>query len=846
MKILKSLALKKLKLNKVRTGVTIIGVILSTLLITSVTTIFSSFQVSMIENQKETEGNYHYEFIGVSKDEIDNIKNNKNVESLFIIKNLGESIIKDNNSHTANINIYELTNSAFNNLGISLTEGRLPVNNNEIIVSNRITNYTDVEIEVGKSLFINTNNGNTKEYIIVGKADIETVSLEIPSSNSNSIFTIISLLEEEESEESSESYNVYIRLKNLKDRLNTAGEILNLTDENISNLESIGNIVKAEEKISEIKDKKYDLFINSELLELEGGGYSDWTQEMIYAISLIVIILIIIISVFCIKNSFNISMTERIRDYGILKSIGATKKQIRKEILYEGFFIGLVGIPIGLILGTVGIWLVLKIIETSLSNSLFGMKFIFSTSPIYIVIAAVLSIIVIYLSEIGTIRKANKIAPIETIKENKDINILNKKYIKTPIIIKKFMGIGGDIAYKNLKRNKRQYKTATISIILTISVFITIMSFMNYANIAKEILFGNIEYDVQVYGDDIQGLKEISRDENIKTYSLLRMESADVINYEEYVTNESKLEGTSYPAPEFMLIVSLGEDEYERYIDKLGLEYEDVKDKAILYDYKTRTILEEGKDKYLIYRVYNYKDGDIIDVEIYSATEEETTEYNIEISKVTDIQPMYLVDSNISYLIVSDEYWDSISTSDTVGEGVLSIVCDSPEELTEYIQENYKGYYNNVVNIDESEKETKAQITTIVSFTYIFIIVIILIGLTNIFNTITTNLMLRRREISTIKAIGMTNKEFKKMIRLETIFYSVKSLMFAIPIGLILSYLIYKGFSINFIGIEFTFPILSIVISIISVFILITIIMRYSMNKINNQNIIETIRNENI
>ena len=130
-------------------------------------------------------------------------------------------------------------------------------------------------------------------------------------------------------------------------------------------------------------------------------------------------------------------------------------------------------------------------------------------------------------------------------------------------------------------------------------------------------------------------------------------------------------------------------------------------------------------------------------------------------------------------------------------------------------------------------------------FLYGFITVITLIGVTNIFNTITTNMALRKKEFATIKSIGMTKKEFNKMINLEILFYLTKSLFYGIILGLIGSYLVYLSFASNY-DAGFIIPIKSIIICSISVIILITIIMKYAIRKTDKQNIIEALRNENI
>ena len=131
-------------------------------------------------------------------------------------------------------------------------------------------------------------------------------------------------------------------------------------------------------------------------------------------------------------------------------------------------------------------------------------------------------------------------------------------------------------------------------------------------------------------------------------------------------------------------------------------------------------------------------------------------------------------------------------------------------------------------------------------FLYGFVAVIALIGITSIFNTITTNMELRKREFATLKSVGMTTKEFNRMISLESFFYGTKSLLIGIPIGIFLSYWLSRLLNEGEDIVKYQIPFTSIFVSIIIVFLLITIIMKYSIIKINKQNTIETIRNENI
>ena len=150
-----------------------------------------------------------------------------------------------------------------------------------------------------------------------------------------------------------------------------------------------------------------------------------------------------------------------------------------------------------------------------------------------------------------------------------------------------------------------------------------------------------------------------------------------------------------------------------------------------------------------------------------------------------------------------------------------------------------------IKNNAENARQTKKLFLLIAIFLYGFIIVITLIGITNIFNTITTNMQLRRKEFAMLKSVGMTSNEFNRMIRLETIFMGSKSLFYGLPIGMVFSYLIYLKLGKPE-GLPFAFPYMAVLIAVLAVFLLITGIMKYSMSKIKRQNTIETIRNDNV
>lgn len=879
MELLNRLTIKNLKLNKKRTIVTIIGVILATALITGVATLISSFQASIIEYEKTQNGNYHYEFKNVPIEELKYIEKNRNVELSYITQDIGYSKLEESkNEYKPYMYLIGYSKEAIKNLNISPIEGRLPKNENEIVISRHIQTNGKVDLKIGDELTLeigkrmmggeelnqhnpyrlekdfekNTNIENdeeteefipeeffsefTKKYKIVGIMERPNWTIEGYSAPG---YTVITLLE---NNIQGKNVNIYTRYKDLNKQTATTAEIEQVDEKVIEN-----------PSMEDYDKLKYEIDINSGLIRWENSQFSEGTLTMLYTVATVVIGIIIVTSVFCIRNSFEISITEKTKQYGMLASIGATSKQIRRNVLYEGVILAVIGIPIGIISGLGAIFILLEVIKSILRESLYGMNLIFSTNIIAILIAILLSGITIYWSARKSARKASKISPIEAIRSNQDIKIKSKK-IKSPKLIKKIFGIGGDIAYKNLKRNNKKYRTTVISIVVSVSIFIAMSSFMNYAFKTSGIYYKDYQYNIMlsVYNNDyetskesLEEMRELSKHSEVKSYSIIR----DIwVKSEEVKQHYSKKFKEIYPEDKIetgeitIEMKALGKQEYDRFIKELGLKYDDVKDKAILLDDYTEYVTINNKSSYQIYRIYDYKKGDKINVK----TVETNDEINIEIAEITSTHPKGLENrtSMSGFLIVSDEFMDKYE-KDISSDISMYIDAKNTSNFETYMKNNYATSNLGISNLEESVRNEKAMWIVIAIFLYGFITVISLIGVTNIFNTITTNMELRQKEFANLKSIGMTKKEFSRMIRLESLFYGLKSLIIGIPIGLILSYLIYKAF-VNNINMGYILPKTGIIISIVAVVVLIGGIMRYSLNKINKQNIIETIRKNNI
>lgn len=875
MNLLNKLTIKNLKLNKKRTIVTIIGIILSVALITAVASIYSSGIKSLINFETQEKGNFHVAFYDVAFEDLDEFENNRAIEKLNFTKNIGYAKIDSQNEYKPYAYIKAFTADSLKNLSVKLTSGRLPKNDKEIVIPTHLKTNGRLDLSVGDEISLDVgnrvNNNNeplnqTNPYEVnedektPAEKIIDTTSktykivgiIERPASNIEDYsapgYTFITYLDNKELSGTLDVYAQFTK-DGTKNVYNITASILGIDEEIFTKAYMPNTPISADEfkKIDEQLDKaKYDINLNSYLISLETNPLdSNSGFKELGVVAGIIIGIIVFTSVFCIKNSFDISITEKIKQYGMLKSVGATKKQIRKNVFYEASILGLIGIPLGIVLGLLASFILIIISNYYIKDMLAsGLKLYFSFSLLSIIIAIVLGIITLYFSAFRSAKRAANISLIDSIRNSSNIKI-NSKNIKSPKIIKRLFRMGGEISYKNLKRNKKKYRTTIISIIVSVLVFIALSSFMNMAFDTVENELKLSDYNLLLSANDYkeetyQKFIETTKFDNINDYAILRQ--SDLKTKENYY-NQKYIDYLNLEfdpkIDNYISIMVLGKEQYNKYISSLGLKYDDIKDQAILSDYSVVTKYDEEKDKFIsdYMRIYDLEANDTI-----SGTLTNDENIDLKIGLVTEKVPFGLKNIDGAKLIISDELFDQITTSNVIE---ICYKSNDANKLQDEIDTYLKGedYYLN--NSEENAKMMSNLFTLIGIFLYGFIIVISLIGITNIFNTITTNMHLRAQEFAMLKSIGMTKKEFNRMIKLESLFMGLKALIIGIPIGLVLSYIIYH-FLVGESGLPYKLPLLAIIISIAVVFILIFIIMKYSINKINKQNIIETIRNDNI
>lgn len=602
---------------------------------------------------------------------------------------------------------------------------------------------------------------------------------------------------------------------------------------------------------------------NSTLLALYGEStYGNIMKSMITMI----VIMLSLVSIGCIVviyNSFAISVMERKKEFGLLSSIGATKKQLSYTVFFEALIEGIIGIILGICGAYIGIGTVILIIN-NLIGDILVLKLNLVTNIVFIIIPVIFMILVIFISALVPSRRAAKVSPIEAIRQNDDIKI-NKKKIRTSKLVNKLFGIEGEIALKNIKRNKKKYRVTIVSLFISIVLFISFSSYMNYTIDTASSVMGEVPYDYQIsyFGNDndmdaLNKISEIIKSNDVKEYVSYSVSNLSIIgNYtysDEYLDfyksayGDDGIKALTNLKYQYISIYILDDISYNKYKELIGLD----KDSVILLN-KFKGV-SYGNNKRVNYDIPVINNGDInIKICNFDDNDEDvdTTKYcNKKIDNIFITNKSFDLIEEFSYmsdfkLIVNKKLYDNISDSGT-HYTQFNIISDNTDNIDKLTKELDKYDNVNYTNIKESMKQANNMILVIKILMYGFIGLVTLIGVTSVFNTISTSMALRKREFAVLRSIGLTRKGFNKILFFESLFFGLKSLIYAIPVSLgvtiIIHYALADMMSINSIVI----PWKAIIISIVSVFVIVLLTMMYSTSKIKKHNIIEQIREENI
>lgn len=849
MSILNRLTIKNLRLNKKRTIVTIIGIILSTALMVGIGLLFSSFQDLMIRDTIGYSGKYEANYSDVDLDKLNNIKDKD--FTYFYEKPIGFSKIESSNEYKPYMYITSVNKEYFDEL--KLIEGSFPKNENEAVISNHVITNGGLNYKVGDIVTFKYGKRNIEGNGTL--ANSEFVDGEFLTNEGTHTYKIVGIVERS----NFENYSACGYTAFTLDVNNDKGSV---------NLYVMFNknkkIIKQSEELAKRLNYDNDINYNSTLLALYGESTYGNVMTTMVSMMMIMLALVSIGCIIVIYNSFAISVMERKKEFGLLSSIGTTKRQLSHTVFFEAVFVGVIGIILGILGAYIGIGCVVLVINNLIGDML-EYKLHLVTNPLFIIIPVIFMIIVIGVSAFIPSRRASKVSPIEAIRQNDDIKI-NKKKIRTSKLVNKLFGIEGEIALKNIKRNKKKYRVTIVSLFISIVLFISFSSYMNYTLNTASSVMGEVPYDYQIsyFGDDpnndkeaLDKINEIVKSSDVKEYVSYSVSNLSIIgNYtysDEYLDfyksayGDDGIKALNNLKYQYISILVLDDNSYNKYKKLIGIDNDSV---ILLNKFKG---VSYGNNKRVNYDIPVINNGNI-NIKICNFDNDEdvdTTKYcNKNIDNIFVTNKSFDLIEEFSYmddfkLIVNKKLYDSISDSST-HYTQFNIISDNTNNIDKLTKELDKYSNVNYTNIKEAMKQANNLILVVKILMYGFISLVTLIGVTSVFNTISTSMALRKREFAVLRSIGLTNRGFNKILFFESLFFGMKSLIFAIPVSIGITVLIHYALadmvSISTIIIPWKY----IIISIVSVFVIVLLTMMYSTSKIKKHNIIEQIREENI
>ena len=830
-----------MKQNKKRTSLTVLGIILATVLIFAVGTFLLSFRDSMLVEQRRTGGDYEFILRNITSEQVDKIKNNAEVKDTSLLLSSDDEYTIEGKDEIltfeyGNKDYYEKMQTS------PIKEGRVPTKENEILINQSVKSL--LKVNVGDKINLKSRNGNEKVVEVVG---IEEGTLY----SGNNVFYVKDYLNDKNLDQNAE-YNLYLNLKSGKNKQDIIAKI---TEQNNINKESINN--------------------NSSVLYLTGNGGNQYVSDALRNMAIFVIATIIICTIVVIYNSFNISVIERIRYFGILKAIGATPKQIKRIIYKEGFLMGLIALPLGCIVGFLALKYGIKIFigDTLMFIESFKVGFY----PVIILVTAILVAITIFLSILMPARKANKISAVDAIRNKNEIKLGKLKRRKGRIVGKIF-GVEGSIAYKNIRRTPFRFIITCLALTVSIIMFNVFYGFVDFAKQSVMQQFMYSPFDAQLSNEVTDsGLKDEDIKE-IESKDFIRKEYKFYIDYANLAIPKDSVNldysdkvgrnpfHDSFPSSDMVdasgtQIYVGGNDELniiDRYIVDGKVDLEKLKKNGVILldGYQIRN--EDGDIESV--QATKYKVGDKIripkldnysrNVENASRNIEEAIKnkdyYELEVVAIANREPLM---GNTLYsapqLMFHEDLFKTM-VKDFNYNGMFFDFEGDDEAREEAIK-----YFSNFADekelvyqdLGDLQQEVDSIYGQIEFFVYCFNAIVTIISVVNIFNTISTNLLLRRKEFSTLKAIGMTEKQLKKSVLLEGTLYGILSAIIGGGVSAVLLGLLVK-LGAGFAEVQYNFDFIAFAISIICAIGVTYIATVIPMNKLKKLTIVEGISEE--
>lgn len=852
MNIVNKLTLRHLMRNKRRTLVTVIGVIISVAMIMAVATLSSSFLEFAKKNHIANEGEWHVLYKNVSQEQLEAIEKDKHTEKVILSRDLGYANLAESENPSKPYLFFKQYNSeGFKQFPIEVIEGRAPSSENELLISEHMMTNGLVEFEIGDSITVQIGDRITWDEAYADDFLGQTFPLRVMDDE----------IAETIDEHFEKTYTIVGMMKRPTWEPFIAPGYTVLTymsDDLVSEIPVNASVVwkKVNKSTSEHamklgEDLKIEEFsLNDSLLRYYGLIKSDYLRKSLYGVATIIMAIIIVGSVSLIYNAFAISVSERSRHLGMLSSVGATKKQKRNSVFFEGFIIGMISIPLGILAGIFGIWVTFLFIQPLIQDTMdTSLQLTVVVTPMSVIVAIFVSALTIFISTYIPANRASRISAIDAIRQAEDIKLTSKQ-VKTSKIVRKVFGVEAEFGLKNLKRNKRRYIATVFSLVISIILFLTVSFFGDQMRLTSGYAFGETNYDIKIHDGEFSDslIEKIQAIDGITNSSLQSYTHVET-KLPEGKLHESFRKHAKNGEVEVMIELNiLDERTLHSYAQEVGASYDRLTNQEKLSAIVINQAIAPGEKRGII-EAFDLQIGDQLDLLSYhdwDTYEDKQMDVGLEVMAATDKRPLGVDIPYFStlHVIISEEVLEALTANYNLEVYGPSLALESSDPIAAHNELERivsRGMY--IENLHKLKQEEDQTILLMSVFTYGFIALITLISVANIFNTISTSISLRTREFGMLKSVGMTPKGFNRMINYESLFYGIQSLIVGLPISLGIMYLIYNQMAGAF-EYPFRLPWISILITIVAVFAIVGISMLYASARVKKENIIDALKKD--
>lgn len=855
MNIFTKVTWKTMKQNRVRTLVTIIGVILSTAMFTAVTTFCSS----MMDFGKRTyvyrNGSWHISVESADSLLYTRLSKDKDTLTLATAEQSGYAVIGSENSQKPYLCVLGADTAFFEQMPVHLVRGRLPETDTEILLPYHLFTNGGVSAEVGEALALSLGE-RRMEGEKLGQRHSFYGDEEVFVPLTEKTYTVVGVYERPPFED----YNApgYTALT-YSDREVQA-------DKEYFLAVTLRNPARTISAYEELLESYSGIELNWDVLMFSGvWRYNNFVPFM-GGMVLVLCFLILLGSVALIYSAFSISVSERTKQFGLLSSVGATKRQVRRCVFAEAGIVSAVGIPLGLLSGIAGMGVTFALVGDKFRHILsspYAMRLWLSMPAL--LAAVLLTLVTVFLSVWVPSRRATKVTAIEAIRQSKEI-VAGNRTVKVSKPVYRLFGLEGLLAKKYFRRSRKKYRTTVISLAMSIVLFVSSSVFGSGLSSSVSDGLDPSEVDVLYFSDGTADISELmrafSKVEGIQTmtYSTVRrtgmvIEEEDLTEgYKEYLKKvpSSLEEGEEGESIEIEYIHYLEDEIYDQLAAQCGIPkevYESDNPPAVVMNRHLSTVYyreRNGTINRLTYDIAMLKPevSEITLVNVYAADLEKSS---VQIGGKIDEKPFGIGGFHGSYGVLllyperarvpevfdDTRFYFKASDYETMIAGIRQVIKEniwSSDGIHDYV---------------DREKEKRDMVLLAKVFSYGFITLISLISIANVFHTISTNIALRRRDFAMLRSVGMSTRKLLRMLYYECLLYGSKALLYGLPLSVCMAAFIHH-ITDNIVISVFNLPLIPMGIASLGVFTVVFVTMMYAMNKMKQDNPMDSLKNENI